>query len=167
MKSLIVLTGMMGCGKTSVGELLAEKLNYSFLDVDKEIEKAENKTISQIFNDDGEQYFRFLEKEKIEDLSELTNTVLALGGGAFENEETRKLLKKNGKVIYLKATPQVIFERIKNEIHRPLLKKNFSVETISFILKKRVVNYEKADFIIDTDKYDTEGVVKKIIEVLK
>ena len=135
MKTLIVLTGMMGCGKTSTGKLLARVLKFNFVDVDTEIEKAEKKTITQIFNDSGEQYFRFLEKEKIEEFSKLKNTVLALGGGAFEDENTRKLLKKNGIVIYLKTTPDAIFKRIHSEIHRPLLRKNFSVETIAFIMK--------------------------------
>lgn len=167
MKTLIVLTGMMGCGKTSTGKLLARVLKFNFVDVDTEIEKAENKTITQIFNDSGEQYFRFLEKEKIEEFSKLKNTVLALGGGAFEDENTRKLLKKNGIVIYLKTTPDAIFKRIHSEIHRPLLRKNFSVETIAFIMKKRIKNYEQAHHTIDTTNKKKKDVVRKILGVLK
>lgn len=167
MKTLIVLTGMMGCGKTSTGKLLARVLKFNFVDVDTEIEKSEKKTITQIFNDSGEQYFRFLEKEKIEEFSKLKNTVLALGGGAFEDENTRKLLKKNGIVIYLKTTPDAIFKRIHSEIHRPLLRKNFSVETIAFIMKKRVKNYEQAHHIIDTTNKKKKDVVRKILGVLK
>ena len=167
MKTLIVLTGMMGCGKTSTGKLLARVLKFKFIDVDTEIEKSEKKTISQIFNDNGEQYFRFLEKEKIEEYSKLKNTVLSLGGGAFEDENTRKILKKNGIVIYLKTTPDAIFKRIHGEIHRPLLRKNFSVDTIAFILKKRAKNYEQAHYTIETNNKKKKDVVRKILGVLK
>ena len=167
MKTLIVLTGMMGCGKTSTGRLLARVLKFDFIDLDTEIEKSEKKTITQIFNDSGEQYFRFLEKEKIEEYSKLKNTVLSLGGGAFEDENTRKILKKNGIVIYLKTTPDAIFKRIHGEIHRPLLRKNFSVDTIAFILKKRAKNYEEAHHIVETTNKKKKDVVRKILGVLK
>ena len=167
MKTLIVLTGMMGCGKTSTGKLLARVLKFNFIDVDTEIEKDEKKTITQIFNDKGEQYFRFLEKEKIEEYSKLKKTVLSLGGGAFEDEKTRELLMKNGIVIYLKTTPEAIFKRIHSEIHRPLLRKNFSVDTIAFILKKRVKNYKQAHHTIETTNKKRKDVVRKILGVLK
>lgn len=167
MKTLIVLTGMMGSGKTSVGKFLARVLHFNFVDVDIEIEKSQKKTITEIFNEYGEQYFRFIEMEKIEEYANLKNTVLSLGGGAFENENTRNLLKKKGNVIYLKATPQEIFKRIHTEIHRPLLRKNFSVETIAFILKKRTKNYEQAHFTIDTTNKTKKEIIRKILGVLK
>lgn len=167
MKSLIVLVGMMGCGKTTAGALLSEKLGFDFIDVDNEIEKSENMTIPNIFNEYGEQYFRKIEKIKTLSFADSRSLVLSLGGGGFEDEETRKILKKNGIVIYLKATPQCLFERIKSAIHRPLLHKNFSVETIAFILKKRSVNYEKAHHIIDTCGKTPEEVAEKILRILK
>ena len=167
MKTLIVLVGMMGAGKSTVGRFLSRVIKFDFIDSDKEIEKQEGKTISAIFNDFGEKYFREKEKELLKSLSTRKNTVLALGGGSFENEEIRKLLKKNGIVIYLKATPQTLFQRIHTEIHRPLLRKNFSVDTIVFILKKRIANYEKAHHIIDTNNKTPKEIVRKILEVLK
>ena len=167
MKTLLVLTGMMGCGKTTVGKFLAKVLKFNFVDLDLEIEKSENRTITQIFNDNGEQYFRFLEKEKIQDYINCKNTVLSLGGGTFEDEETQKLLKKHGVVIYLKATPSTLLKRTKGTIHRPLLHTNFSLETISFILNKREKNYEKAHHIIDVNNKTRKEVVKKILGVLK
>ena len=167
MKNLIVLTGMMGVGKSSVGLVLSKVLKFKFIDIDKEIELAENSTINKIFNDFGEQYFRTKEKEIIKKFANETNTVISLGGGAFEDIETQKLLKKNGIVIYLKASPQTLFKRIHTEILRPLLHKDFSVETISFILKKRIKNYEKAHFIIDTENKTRKEVVRKILGVLK
>lgn len=167
MKTLIVLTGMMGSGKTSVGKFLARVLKFNFIDLDSEIEKSEGETITQIFNDHGEQYFRFLEKEKVQEYIKSKNTVLSLGGGTFEDIETQKLLKKNGIVIYLKASLQTLFNRTKGTIHRPLLRKNFSVETLSFILSKRENNYEKAHYIIDVNNKTKKDVVKKILGVLK
>ena len=167
MKSLIVLTGMMGCGKTTAGVLLAKKIGYDFIDIDKELEKSENMTVTNIFNEFGEQYFRKIEKLKIFEFTSHKNLVMALGGGAFEDEETRKILKKYGIVIYLKATPGCIFQRIKSEIHRPLLHKNFSVDSIAFILKKRAGNYEKAQFTVDTCDKTPDEVVNKIMRVIK
>ncbi len=167
MKKLIVLIGMMGSGKTTVGSALSKKLGFDFVDIDNEIEKQEKMTVSAIFNEFGEQYFRRLEKEKTLFFANKTNMVLSLGGGGFEDEETQKLLKKNGIVFYLKATPQCLFERIKTSIHRPLLRKNFSVDTIAFILKKRSANYEKAKFIIDTCDKTPDEVCDKILRYLK
>ena len=167
MKTLIVLVGMMGAGKSTVGRFLSRVIKFKFVDIDKEIEKQEGKTITNIFNDHGEKYFREKEFEIIKFFSTAKNTVLALGGGAFENEQTRKILKKNGIVIYLKATPQNLFKRIHTEIHRPLLHKNFSVDTIIFILKKRIANYEKAHHIVDTNNKTPKEIVRKILEVLK
>ncbi len=167
MKKLIVLIGMMGCGKTTVGKLLAKKAGYDFVDTDLEIEKSENMSIPNIFNEHGEQYFRKIEKNKILEFINGKNLVLSLGGGAFEDEETRKILKKNGTVIYLKATPECLFERIKTAIHRPLLHKNFSVETIGFILKKRVNNYEKAHHTVDTCGKTPDEVCEKLMRFVK
>ena len=167
MKTLVVLIGMMGCGKTTVGKILAEMLGYTFIDLDKEIENREKKNISKIFNDFGEQYFREIEKEMIREFSVLSKTVVSLGGGAFQDVETQKILKTNSVIIYLKATSGTIYNRIKNEIHRPLLCKNFSIETIDFILKKRKSNYEKAHHKIITDNKTPEQIAKEILGVLK
>ncbi len=167
MKSLIILAGMMGCGKSSVGELLSKKIGYEFIDIDVELEKSENMSVTNIFNEYGEKYFRKIEKLKIFEYVNRKNIVMALGGGAFEDEETRKILKHYGIVIYLKASPECIFQRIKSEIHRPLLHKNFSVDSISFILKKRIQNYEKAHFTVDTCDKNLEDIVDKIIRIIK
>lgn len=167
MKKLIVLTGMMGAGKSYVGQLLSRKLKYKLIDIDKEIELSQNMSITAIFNEHGEKYFRKIEKEIIEKFSNNTETVISLGGGAFENEHVRNLLKEKGEVIYLKATPQSLFKRIHTEIHRPLLRKDFSVDTIAFILKKRAKNYEQAHYIIETDNKTRKDIVRKILGVLK
>ncbi len=167
MKNLIVLVGMMGCGKSTIGAFLSRVIGYDFVDIDKEIEKSENMSITNIFNEYGEKYFRKIEKLKTFEYVNRKKIVLSLGGGGFEDEETREILKKYGFVIYLKATPECLFNRIKTEIHRPLLRKNFSVDSIAFILKKRHNNYEKAHVTIDTTNKTKKEIVCKIERLIK
>lgn len=168
MKNNIVLIGMMGCGKTTVGAVLAEKLTgYRYLDIDAEIEKSTQKKISEIFLKHGEQFFRMLESEKIKKICKEKNYIISAGGGAFEKEENRKLMLETSNVIYLKASPEEIYNRIKNENHRPLLKKNFSIEKITSIMQLREKNYEKADITIDTTGKKPYDIGQEIIKALK
>lgn len=164
MKENIAFTGMMGCGKTTVSQELSKVLtNYTLVDIDREIEKSSGKKISEIFLKFGEPHFRMLESEKIKKFCTQKNQIIAFGGGAFEDEENRKIILENCFTIYLKASPQEIFKRIKNETHRPLLSKSFSIERISEILKKRDENYQNADFIIDTDGKTPYNIVVEIL----
>ena len=165
MENNIVLIGMMGCGKTTIGKELAKILpDYDYIDIDLEIEKSTQKKISEIFLKHGEQFFRLLETEKIRKFSKNNKKqIISIGGGAFESEENRKNLSSNGIVIYLKASPKEIYERIKNETHRPLLRKDFSVEKISSIMNLREPNYKKADVTIDTDVKTPQNIVEEII----
>ena len=166
-KKNIAFIGMMGCGKTTVGKELSKFLpEYSFVDIDEEIEKSTGKKISEIFLRYGEHHFRMLESEKIKRVCEKQNQIISLGGGAFENPQTRELLGKTTLTIYLKAAPQAIYNRIKEEIHRPLLRKNFSVEKITEILNRRKINYEKAAKIIDTNGKTPDNIVKEILGVI-
>ena len=167
MKNFVVFVGMMGCGKTTIGSIIGKRTGINFVDVDLEIEKDLKMSVSEIFNEFGEQYFRKIEKQKIFEYVNEKNLILSLGGGAFEDEETRNCLKKCATVIYLKASPSCLFNRIKNSINRPLLHKNFSVDTIAFILKKRIENYEKAHFTIDTCQKSPDEIVNKILRFLK
>ena len=165
MKNNVVLIGMMGCGKTTVGKELAKVMSdHKYVDIDLEIEKSTQKKISEIFLKHGEPFFRMLETEKIRKFSKNTEKqIISVGGGAFESEENRKNLSSNGVVIYLKASPKEIFERIKNETHRPLLRKDFSVEKIASIMNLREPNYKKADITIDTDNKTPQNIVEEII----
>ncbi len=169
MKNNIILAGMMGAGKTYIGKALKEKYPvFDLTDVDKYIEETQNMTISKIFEQFGEPYFRDLETDAIKNLVQKENQIISLGGGAFEREENRNILNQNGYTIYLKASAKVLFERIKNETHRPLLKHGFGAEKIEEILNKREPNYQKALIIIDTcekSKYNIiEEVMKRIEE---
>ena len=163
----IVLVGMMGCGKSTVGKFLADNLpGFKFVDIDEEIEKSVQKKISEIFLKHGERFFRMLETDKIKEVCKEKMQIISVGGGAFENEENRKLMLDNALTIYLMASAEEIYERIKNETHRPLLRKDFSVEKIASILQKREVNYKKAHKLIDTTGKLPAVVVKEIIEVV-
>ena len=132
----VVFTGMMGSGKTSAGRLLAEKLGLQFVDIDEQIEKREGCSISEIFQQKGEIYFRKKESDVIRK-SLFDNVVISLGGGAFEDENTREFLLSNAVVIYLKTSAEVILKRIQNTNVRPLLKNNMNVNKINAILKNR------------------------------
>lgn len=167
MKNNIALTGMMGSGKSSVSKELSKLLpEYSLIDIDNEIEKTTNKKISEIFLKFGEPHFRILETDKIQKFVYGKKQIISLGGGAFEDEFNRKIILENCIVIYLKTTPEEIYRRIKNETHRPLLAKKFSIERIADIIKRRAVNYEKADIIIDTDNKTPYNIANEILGVI-
>lgn len=155
---------MMGSGKTTISKELAKQLNnYEYIDLDTEIEKSTQKKISEIFLRHGEKFFRMLESEKIKKFCTGTNKIISAGGGAFEYEENRKIMLDNAIVIYLTATSQEIFDRIKHQTHRPLLKKDFSVEKISSIIKAREINYKKAHITIDTTGKTPYNITQEII----
>ncbi|MDD3435636.1 MAG: shikimate kinase [Candidatus Gastranaerophilales bacterium] len=147
----IVLAGMPGAGKTYIGSKLAKLLaHFSYIDTDEEIKKETGLEITEIFENHSEKYFRELELEIIKKVSKERNQIISIGGGAFENHENVKELKKNGLVFYLEAPAKELFARIKNETHRPLLNEDFSLKTVEKLLRKREKNYFKADFIINT-----------------
>ncbi len=163
MKDNIILIGMMGAGKSTIGVELHKALpNFKIVDIDEEIEKKENKKISDIFKDFGEHYFRELETKLIEDICKYDKQIIATGGGIFEKDLNQKILKDNGQVFYLKASPETLYARIKNQTHRPLLKQGFGIENIKTILEQREHNYAKAHTIIDTENKPIYNIVEEI-----
>lgn len=154
---------MMGAGKTLIGKKLKEILpELELVDVDEYIENKAKMNISDIFAKYSENFFRDLETEAIKELCDKENQIISLGGGAFERKENRKMLNNNGKTIYLRATAQLLFDRIKSETHRPLLQRGFGVEKVQEILSKRAQNYEKASIIIDTDGKTPYNIIEEI-----
>ena len=153
---------MMGCGKTTVGKALAESLQLEFVDIDKEIEIAENMTISEIFAQKGELFFRKIEKNILQKFANSQNIVLSTGGGIVEDEENLKFLNENFYTIYLKTSSEELFDRIKNDNTRPLLKTDNPKKTLENLLKKRENNYQKAQKIVISDKKIPEQIVKEI-----
>lgn len=161
----IVLIGMMGAGKTYIGGKLAKLLaHFTYVDIDKEIEKEQGLSIPEIFEKYSEDYFRKLEAEVIDKFSKYKNQIIATGGGAFENPENISKLKENGLVFYLKTSVEELFNRLEGQGGRPLLENNLSIETIRTILNKREKNYIRADFVIDTDKKQAYTILDDILK---
>ena len=162
----ITLCGMMGSGKTVIGRILANKLDYNFIDVDKMIEIVAKKTIKKIFDEDGEEYFRDLEEKITINILKHKEAIVSLGGGAIINNNIRNSIKKNSFNIYLKVDVGILTTRLRNSKTRPLIyKKNIKKELINLI-SNREKFYRKADLIINNEKNiieTTEKIIKKII----
>ena len=160
----IVLTGMSGSGKSSVGKVLAGKYHLKFIDIDEQIVLNEKKSINEIFSENGENYFRALEVQTIKNIFEPENLVISLGGGAFENDRTRNFLLNNSTVIYLQTSPEIILNRLKNANDRPLLNNNMNLSAIEKLFNSRKNNYELAHFIIITDNKNIEDLAGEILK---
>ena len=163
----IVLIGMMGSGKSTVGRMLAGRLKWRFFDSDKMIENEQGKAVSEIFAARGEGAFRSLEKEMIGRLMHEDEAVIATGGGAPLSEENWKAFGDSA-VVWLKSAPGTIFKRLERGagLTRPLLKDAFSAERISGILKDRERFYRKAGFTVETDGLEPEETAEKIMRLL-
>ncbi len=160
----IVLVGMMGAGKSTVAKSLVNLLNdYSIQDVDSLIEQKMSLSISEIFDKYGEQEFRKIESEVIEETCQKNKTIISTGGGAFENPTNRKVLLNSGKVFYLYAPSQVLYDRIKTQGDRPLLQCENPELVFINLLDKRDKNYRKADYIIDTTSLSPEQVAREVL----
>lgn len=158
----VILTGFMGVGKTSVGTRLARDLGFAFVDTDALIEADQNTTITEIFSSFGEPYFRDVETRIIRQTLERGSQVISTGGGAVIRDENRKAFKEGGITICLAARPEVIFERIRHETHRPLLQVPDPLGRIRELLAGREPFYRQADFIIDTSDKTVDEVISEI-----
>ncbi|MEW6608516.1 MAG: shikimate kinase [bacterium] len=165
----IILSGFMGSGKTAVGKQLSSKLNMDFIDLDDWIEEEAQMAINEIFAKFGEDYFRELEKEIVKKACEsLKNSVISTGGGVILRDENVENLHRAGIVIWLKVTPEKVYERTKDASHRPLLNCPNPLEKIKGLLSFRTPYYTAAaDFIVDTSDLTVEEVVLRITRYLK
>ena len=166
--SSIILIGYMGCGKSTIGKRLSYARRTPFLDTDKLIERRVNMTISELFEKEGEEYFRDLETACIKDLlKENGEYIIAVGGGLALREENRKLLKQLGMVVYLQAKWETIYERVKKDTTRPLLQGANPQEKIQSMMAKRAPIYQSAaDVIIDVDGKSFEEIINEIGEAV-
>jgi len=162
----ISLIGLMGSGKSIVGKSLSKKLKLRFYDSDKEIEKKTNKSINEIFQNNGEEYFREVEQKILEMLLNKKNSVISLGGGAILNQNTRNILHKKSFSIYLNVNNNILYERLKNSKKRPLLVNTDIEKTIIELKRKRIKYYKKANLIINNSE-DIEKTIDKILINLK
>ena len=162
----VILIGFMGVGKTTVGRQLAKKMNLEFIDMDKEIEKREERSISKIFKENGELYFRQTETLILKELLKRNDILISTGGGIVTIEENYKILKKEKNVIFLDANTNTILKHLSNETHkRPLLaNSNNKEKTISELLEARYDKYNGvSDIKIDVNQKNVEEVVSQIL----
>ena len=163
MKKSLVLTGMMGAGKSTIGRLVAKRLNVRFIDIDKIIEKSEKKSIKRIFDDDGEKYFREIEEKITLKIIKNKIAVIALGGGAFMNNKIRELVLNSCVSIWLKVNLNKLISRYNNN-RRPLLNKKKLDTDVKKIYQSRKKIYGLANFEINCDNIGKTKIVQKIIK---
>lgn len=167
-KKIIAIIGLMGVGKSTIGVKLAEKLGYYFVDSDSEIEDREKRAINEIFAKDGERYFREVEKKIIKDIvSRDEEMVFSLGGGAFIDEEIRKILKEKALTIWLFADIDEILHRIGNKSNRPLLNHGDKRRVLEELAQKRYAIYGEANLKFDTSNENHDSLINKIIKKIK
>ena len=165
----VILIGFMGSGKSTVGFRLSYKLKKCLIDTDNLIEEREKMSISEMFAAKGESYFRQKETECLNSLfHELGSRVISLGGGTPIREKNREIIKKLGKVIYLQASPDTIYQRVKHDTSRPLLQCEDPKGRIEALLAERNPIYESvADIIIHVDGKEMKDVVQEIVEAVQ
>ena len=160
----LVFLGMMGSGKSSIGNLVSKKLNLKFLDIDNLIENETSMSILNIFEKKGEDYFRNLEEKITLKTLKTANNVISLGGGGFINEKIRKEVLSNNLSFWLYLEDSILLKRIKASKKRPLAIKS-SYQEIKQLIKKRSKIYSKAQFKINCNKLTKTEIVKKVIKI--
>jgi len=159
----IALIGFMGTGKSSVGQVLAHQLGFTFLDTDQLIETSEGRTISRIFEEDGEPSFRALEAGITRNLEHLRHHVISTGGGLPVNPDNLASLKSHALVVCLWASPEKIWERVRHQAHRPLLHDPDPLGRIRTLLSAREPAYRLADVLINTELRSVKEVVQQVM----
>jgi shikimate kinase/shikimate kinase/3-dehydroquinate synthase len=163
-KENLIFLGMMGSGKSSIGSLVAKKLQLNFIDIDNEIETELGLSIKKIFETKGENYFRKFEEKITLKKLKLNPAVISLGGGAFTNRNIRKEVIKNHLSFWLNWSNEILVNRIKNSKKRPLVS-NASENEIIDLIKKRSNIYAKALYKIECDSLTKKEIVKKILNI--
>ena len=159
----LALIGFMGAGKTSVGRAAAEHLHFDFLDTDDLIQERTGRTITEIFKTDGESAFRALEQQIVVELAARCRTVAATGGGLPTNPANLASLKTHALIVCLWASPEKIWERVKNQTHRPLLHDPNPQQKIRELLAAREPFYKQADVLVNTDTRSVREVVQQVV----
>ena len=163
----IALIGFMGAGKTSVGRLVSEQLGFDYLDTDEMIQSRTGRTITDIFAKDGEPAFRKLEEQIVAELTTHERTVISTGGGLPVNPKNLASLKIHALVVCLWASPDKIWERVRNQTHRPLLNTPDPKGKIRELLAEREPFYRKADVLLNTEPRHVREVAQQVIDQFK
>lgn len=161
----ILLIGFMGTGKTSVSRVLKEMTKLPEIDMDKYIVEKENKSISDIFDQFGEDYFRKIETECLKEILENKGAIVSCGGGVVVKDENVAYMKDKGIIVLLTAKPETVYNRVKDCKDRPILNNNMNVEFIESLMEKRKDRYlSVADIIIETDNKTVKEIASEILK---
>ena len=159
----IFLIGFMGSGKSTMARLLSNETGMELIEMDETIEKEAGCTINEIFETHGETYFRHLESALVERITQKGGAVVSCGGGAVLRKENVENMKKNGRIVYLSATPETIFKRVRYSKNRPLLNGNMNIEFIRQLMEKRLAIYEgAADDIVCVDQKEKIEILSEL-----
>lgn len=162
----IFLIGFMGCGKSTVSKILADKLKFKRIDSDEYIENSEHMKITEMFEKHGENYFRERETDFLKNLNGSNPVIIACGGGMAMRRNNAELMKEKGIVVFLTAKPETIYDRVKDSTKRPLLNNNMNVGYIKQLMDSRAEAYgSAADFKISTDDRTPGEIADEIIEI--
>lgn len=162
----LILVGLPGCGKTTVGQAVAERTGRIFLDLDREIECREGRSIGELFAEKGELYFRAKERELTEELTGVGNMIVSPGGGWVTHPDVVALVRPPSRLVYLKVNPETALERLGPMLAmRPLLVRPDPLGKLKRLLASRKRAYESADHVIDTELYNLQRVIEKVIEL--
>lgn len=160
----IYLIGFMGTGKSTVAKKLTASANAKCVEMDELIEEQQQMAITDIFAKYGEQHFRDLETALLESLRSKENLVVSCGGGSVLRDENAAMMKEHGCIVWLTATPETIYERVKDSTNRPILNGNMNIEYIRGLMEKRSARYEAvADIKVATDGKDIEKICEEIL----
>ena len=165
-KPHLILVGLPGSGKTTVGQAVAEQTGRTFLDLDHEIERREQRSISQIFAERGEPYFRQREREVTEELTLVGNMIVAPGGGWIANPDVVALVRPPSQLVYLRVRPDTALKRLgPMRSLRPLLTRPNPLVELERLLAARKASYESADHVVDVELYNLQRVIERVIEL--
>lgn len=171
---IIYLAGFMGSGKSTIGPIVANSLGWNFVDLDQVIEKKQGKKINLIFAEKGEPEFRNLERNTLREISEGANLVIALGGGTIVDQKNINFMKSKGKIIFLEASPESYYQRLRFKSDRPILKDENDEVLSQEELKNRIINllnyrkkfYSQADITVHTDGISIGKTVDSITKLI-
>lgn len=165
-KPHLILIGLPGSGKTTVGQAVAERLGRTFLDIDLEIERREGQSVSQIFGEKGESYFRKKEHEVTEELTLVGNMIVSPGGGWAVDADTVAIVRPPSKLLYLRVTPETALKRLgPMRQMRPLLSRPDPLAELSRLYEARKTAYEAADYVVNTELLDPQRVIDRVTEL--
>lgn len=170
----VYLTGFMGSGKSTIGPILANTIGFDFVDLDRAIEESEGKSVTRVFQEDGEQYFRGVERSMLERLSTRPNLVVSLGGGTLSDRASLATVTSSGILVYIKISTELLFKRLQNRSDRPLLMGSDGNrlsgpelrERIESLAREREPLYAHADVTIEADERRVGITVDRVVRIL-